>query len=79
MAIPDPAYESYDDLHSAPTQPLDRADLALALAVQYLHLAYDEVQRAMRYRHELDVALYFEPARIWAVAQALNQEISSDH
>jgi len=73
--MPDPDY----DLHSAPTQPLDRADLALSLAVQYLQLAHQEVQRAMRYRHELDVALYFEPARIWSIAQALNQEISSSY
>lgn len=75
MAIPEPDY----DLHSAPTQPLDRADLALSLAVQHLQRAYQELQRAMRYRHELDVALYFEPARIWAVAQAIHQEISPNH
>lgn len=71
MALPEPY-----DLHSAPTQPLDRADLALALAVQHLHQAYEEVQRAMRYRHELDVALYFVPGRLWAVAQEINQEIT---
>lgn len=74
MAMPDPTY----DAETAPTQPLDRADLALSLAVQHLHAAYEQVQRAMRYRHELDVALYFEPGRIWAVAQAINQEISPD-
>ena len=73
MATPDRS-EPYD-LHSAPTQPLDRADLALSLAVQYLRLAYDEVQRAMRYRHELDVALFFVPHRLRGVVQEITQEI----
>lgn len=74
MAIPEPTPDY--DLHSAPTQPLDRADLALSLAIQHLREAYDEVQRAMRYRHELDVALYFVPGRLWAVVQEITQEIS---
>ena len=66
------------DFNNDDTRPLDRADLAMRQAVEHLRLAHEQVLKAMQYRAELTLALYYVPRRLLNVAQEISQEVKDN-
>ena len=62
-----------------PTVPNDRSDLALALAIHHLQQAQQQMSRAMKYRAELELALYFEIPRLAGIVHAIRAEMVDPH